>query len=699
MALRRLLPVVLGLALLVPGRAHAAPSGVVVLPSPAPVNTPVTIVAQGVPAAPCNAFVAFGDGTDVTLINRRLPFTVTHVYRRPGTFRVDVDCGGTVSTTVTVGPPAGLPFSLQRVELRWEDGRGETTVPKDFAGLAGYADILFNGNGQLIARWEVDGRTLAIVHEFLTFGSRVTIRTPSVPPLPTFEPGLHRLTLRVVQPATNFEIPVIRYFVTGAPAPPPRLELVSPAPGATVTEPPIALEWRMLAGAASYRVDVFEEGKPTLVASAVTRDARYAVPALSQQRLVPGGRYVWRVTPLNEAGGPLAESDPRAFVWGAARPAVRAVPRQVLVGLPRGAPAVVDPVVADLEARHGLRRLEVLDLASIDTTLVLFEVVSGVSEASVVRALAADARVRLAQLNYLFATDAGAGDPLASLQYAPAMIGAPAAHARVTGRGVRVAVIDTGVAADHPDLAGRVSVSKDFAGGGTGPEAHGTVVAGVIAALAGNGVGIAGIAPDAEILALRACRPTRTGGLEAECTALALARALDYALLNGARVVNLSLGGPRDALVTRLAARAEALGVVVVAAAGNQGAGAPPPYPAALPSVLAVTAVDARNQLYPAAVQGAFVKLAAPGVEVLSTVPGGRYSAHSGTSLAAAHASAAAALLLQAKDTLSPAALRDLLEATAHAPEGGPNPRVGHGLLDACRAVERVLNEPLGCPR
>ena len=357
---------------------------------------------------------------------------------------------------------------------------------------------------------------------------------------------------------------------------------------------------------------------------------------------------------------------------------------------------MIDPIVADLEARHGLRRLDAVDLRSIDTTLVLFETAAGASVSAVVGAVAADPRVVLAQPNYVFVT--GAGDPLANLQYAPAMIGAPLAHHRVTGKGVRVAVVDSGVATDHPDLAGRIAASSDFTDAGPAAELHGTLVAGIIAAVTGNEIGIAGIAPGAQLLALRACRSTAPDRAEARCLALALGRAIDHALLNGARVINLSLGGPRDLLLTRLTERAEALGVAVVAAAGNVGPGGPPLYPAALDSVIAVTAIDANNRLYPAAVQGGFVDLAAPGVEVLSTAPGGRYSAHTGTSLAAAHVSAVLALVLEARGDLTPKALRTLLEETAAPPAGGRNRRVGRGLVDACRAVERALGEPLGCP-
>jgi hypothetical protein len=696
----------IGLALLtllglVPGVAGAQFTGLATFPSPAQVNVPVTIVVQGRNLT-CNAVVIFGDGTPpLTLPGRQLPFTITHTYRRTGRFVVQIDCPGLGirTTVVEVGTPAGSPFSLRRVELRWDNGRGDITVPKDFADLLAYADILFNGNGQLIVAWEVDGRTLSVQHEYLTFGGRTTLRTPKVPPVPTFEPGLHRLTLRVMQPPVSFQIPVITYFVQAAPAPPPRLELVAPGPGATIAQAPLAFQWKALAGAASYRVDLFDETTRAPLASAATRESEHALTPALERRLAPGGRYAWRVTALGESGAVVAESELRSFVWGGgAATAQAAVPGQVLVGLKLDAPAVIDPIVADLEARHGLRRVEVTALRSIDVALVLFEVTAGASVTSVVGALAADPRVQLVQPNLIFATSATPADPLANLQYGLGLIAVRPAHARLSGKGVRVAVVDSGVDGDHPDLAGRLGAQLDFTGGPPAAEVHGTLVAGVIGAVAGNAIGITGIAHGAELMGLRACRASQPGQAAARCTAHALARALDHALLNGARLINVSLGGPRDLLVTRVVERAHALGITVVAAVGNQGPGAPPLYPAALDSVIAVTAVDARGRLYASAIQGEFVALAAPGVEVLSTAPGARYSAHTGTSLAAAHVTGVAALLLEARPDLGPAALRTLLLETAQPPTGGRNRQVGHGLVNACRAAERALGESLGCP-
>jgi subtilisin family serine protease len=149
--------------------------------------------------------------------------------------------------------------------------------------------------------------------------------------------------------------------------------------------------------------------------------------------------------------------------------------------------------------------------------------------------------------------------------------------------------------------------------------------------------------------------------------------------------------------VTRLADRAESLGILVVAAGGNQGPNGPPLYPAALDSVVAAGAVDASGAPYSAGTRADFIDLVAPGVEVLTTAPAGRYHAETGSSLAAAHVSAVAALVLELRPSLSPRELRGLLSDSAR-PLAGDPAGCGRGRVDACRALERALGESLGCP-
>ena len=140
---------------------------------------------------------------------------------------------------------------------------------------------------------------------------------------------------------------------------------------------------------------------------------------------------------------------------------------------------------------------------------------------------------------------------------------------------MRVAVVDTGVDFDHPDLRGRVVKAQNFVDRvgdrNFTTDVHGTAVAGLIAATAGNGVGIVGVAPEAEIYALKACWQQPPGAREAVCNSYTLAKAVDFAIGQGVQVLNFSLAGPPDPLLGRLIGQALARGIVVVAADGGGG--------------------------------------------------------------------------------------------------------------------------------
>jgi subtilisin family serine protease len=234
-------------------------------------------------------------------------------------------------------------------------------------------------------------------------------------------------------------------------------------------------------------------------------------------------------------------------------------------------------------------------------------------------------------------------------------------HRIATGRGVRVAVIDSMVDRNHPDLRGQLTTIQDFVEG-VAPvaELHGTGVAGIIAAAENNGVGIAGVAPGARIMGLRAC--WQRSATATVCDSLSLARALVYALENGAGVINMSLTGPRDDLVTRLVDVGIRRGVSVVAAVDPRtGTG----FPASLPGVTAV----ASDSL---AATGPRV-YSAPGRDVPTTEPGGQWGLVNGNSFAAAHVSGLLALARQMNG-------RRAVLASAWA---------GGGSVDACSTLRR----------
>lgn len=260
--------------------------------------------------------------------------------------------------------------------------------------------------------------------------------------------------------------------------------------------------------------------------------------------------------------------------------------------------------------------------------------------------------------------------------WALGQVGAAAAWPLVEGKQLPpVAVLDSGVDATHPDLAGKVVAARDFVDTSGDPSDagwHGTAVAGV---LSGSSTSVC---PHCAIVSAKVLDARDEGG-DAE-----IARALRWAVASGARVVNLSMAGDSEAPVLRAAIRAAARrGVVVVAAAGNSGT-TTRAYPAADPNVIGVAATTSTSTLYPWSNRGSWVTIAAPG-ETVSTLRGGGYTTFVGTSAAAPAVAAAAAECLAVAPGLSPAAVRRILTATAAPVRGMPFGRldVGHAVA-AC---------------
>ncbi len=266
--------------------------------------------------------------------------------------------------------------------------------------------------------------------------------------------------------------------------------------------------------------------------------------------------------------------------------------------------------------------------------------------------LDADPRVAWAQPVQRYRTLGSARtDPYRPLQHGLVALDIAAAHRYARGRGVSVAVIDSGVDRHHPDLVRNVAETVDFvAGNDAVAEVHGTAVAGIIAAAADNGVGITGVAPDARLYALRACWPRTPHATAAICDSFTLAKALHYAVARAVQVINLSLAGPQDRLLRELIEVAVARGIALIAAVASDAA-----FPAGEPGVIAVAATEPKPQ------RSSSVR--APGLEVLSTVPGNSYDFFSGDSFAAAHVTGVVALLKEIAPDISLTEIRAALAA------------------------------------
>jgi subtilisin family serine protease len=288
-----------------------------------------------------------------------------------------------------------------------------------------------------------------------------------------------------------------------------------------------------------------------------------------------------------------------------------------------------------------------------------------------------DPQVAWSQPMQVYRTQGGAGrnvDPLFAVQPAATLWHLAALHRLATGKGVTVAVIDSKVDIHHPDLAGQFVADRDFVSARPqAPELHGTGIAGVIAAKANNGIGIAGIAPDARLMALRACWQTGSGeAAPTLCNSLSLAQAIDFAIRHSARIINLSLSGPSDRLLLQLIDIAQSHGIAVVAAYDPHLPGGG--FPASAAGVIAVADESSLASL-PAGVYGA------PGRDVPTTQPGGKWFLVDGSSYAAAHISGLIALVREKHD-LEP---RTILVAS-HAMGGS---------VDACATL---LGASQSCP-
>ncbi len=194
-----------------------------------------------------------------------------------------------------------------------------------------------------------------------------------------------------------------------------------------------------------------------------------------------------------------------------------------------------------------------------------------------------------------------------------------------------------------------------------------------------------GSAPRVGLLTVRAFSSTANS---AQGTTFNILKGLDWAADQGARVVNMSFAGPSDPRLHDALLKAYKRGMVLIAAAGNAGPNSPPLFPGADPSVIAVTATDSRDALFPGANRGNYIAVAAPGVDVFAPAPDSTYQLTTGTSVAAAEVSGVAALLIERNPALTPAAVRKILMDTAT--RLGPKGRdrdFGAGLVNALDAV------------
>ena len=234
------------------------------------------------------------------------------------------DGGIILNTTVnfTITTEAGAAFEIRRIDLYFENRRPEITIPRNYSNLRAYADIRFVGSGLFQGFWEVDGRMLSRIDRHLLYGSSVTLETPEIPPLPTFDPGYHSVKFIITNPVVGIPLKEILYFVTTdeAPGKPAKLTLYSPENGGDIEYGPSTFTWEKPEKTAFFTIQFFEDPKSEPVFSAFTKEASYTLPeSILQNSFSPGRKYFWKVTGFNDGSDVIAESEPWSFTMYCSR--------------------------------------------------------------------------------------------------------------------------------------------------------------------------------------------------------------------------------------------------------------------------------------------------------------------------------------------------------------------------------------------
>jgi thermitase len=319
-----------------------------------------------------------------------------------------------------------------------------------------------------------------------------------------------------------------------------------------------------------------------------------------------------------------------------------------------------------------------------DPAVVLLRVPEG-TELATVAYLASRKEVVWAQPNYLRHAGATPNDPIFGQQWGMQRIQAPQAWDVTTGSpGVIVAIVDTGVDLNHPDLQGKLVEGRNFLDPDQPPQddgGHGTHVAGTIAGTMNNATGVAGVASGASIMPVKVLRANGSGK---DST---VAAGMRWAIDRGARIINMSFSGAEvSPILTEAVAYAQSRNVVLVVAAGNESS-ASPTYPAATDPVIAVAATDQQDRRANYSNYGDWIDIAAPGTGIWSTYWSGAssYRADTGTSMAAPHVTGVIALLLSLRPELTPTDVEAILRSSA---DPLPDAGLGAGRLNAARAVQ-----------
>ncbi len=536
-----------------------------------------------------------------------------------------------VSASIVITTEAASGFRISRIQLYFGNKRAEITIARGQRPPRLFAEIRFLGTGLLKGYWEVDGRPVADVFKHITYGRSIVLELPATAVLPTFEPGVHRVRFVVTNPEFDAVLPEAIYYVTAVSYRVKNIRLLSPAKGKKISLNDLLFKWQGLdRGTFVYLVEFRgkKDGKPLF--AAYVKSTSYQIPSRIAVRYFASsgtsGNIYWRVKGFDRNGELIGKSPLWMFTL---TENASYVPGQVMLVWSTDQKNAIKKI----EKLLGISLLYRFDLTVLKRTCGIFST-KGQSVPRIVERARSLPFIMHAGPNYIFQLN---GDPLIHRQSIFDLLDISSLEALRSNKKVKVAVIDTGVDYMHPDLKGGVIERENYIHGEVyRPEIHGTAVAGIIGARRNN-IGMEGIAPRALILALRACRQVRSNSPDGQCFSDSIARAINHAIENGAKVVNMSLGAyADDRTIAALIHEGKKRGVLFVAPVGNEKRAKKIPFPARLKDVLAIGCIDEMGNMFPNSSLCKEADILTPCENVFTTVSGGRHNFLSGTSMASA---------------------------------------------------------------
>lgn len=533
-----------------------------------------------------------------------------------------------------------------------------------------FADVLLSRPGVFSAFWQINGKPLTKPTTYKANEKRMVVAFPDKRfPLAKLAPGEHSIQFVITTPKMKIpEQKAVLVVEATEPSKPGIVKLQSPEKDSELAYKALSFKWSDRHAVDVYRIEFSTVQESKTFFSATSKERVFHLKGGDlKHHFTPGKGYFWQVKGLNAQKKVVSQSTPLRFVF---KPLPTFMSGQIVVTTEATPGGRV--TLNRLIKKYQLKTIETTAIRTLKQTATVFGTHSDVR--ALVQRIRRERGVIQVQANNLFRTMA---EPQNDLQQIFSTLNLPAVHQRYQGKGVRIAIVDTGVDIRHPDLKQRVTHHANLIRNSPyRAEIHGTALAGVMAASINN-YGITGIAPQAEIIALRACWQTSQDDPEGTCTTLSISKAIDMAIESDTQIVNMSFGAPsQDPLMKKLLNAGAKKGVLFVAPVGNQKNRKKLPFPASHSKVLSVGGWDGNHAPYPNAELAKAADVCAPSGNIFTTIPGKGHNFLSGTSISAAIVSG---ILAVAKEKN-----RYLGMQTLPAYNG-----------DLCRWQEKLINRPV----